>query len=90
MSDSVEPDLTAALPRHDSLWSPQSVIALVGMLIFAGVVAAVFVLGSSELVSQTVGGVLAIAGMITSFYFGSSKGSQAKDATIAAQSRAPP
>lgn len=69
----------------ESLWTPQTVIGLIGMAIVAGTVAAVLAFGDPQTKAQTVGGVLTMGGAIVAFYFGSSKGSQQKDATIAAQ-----
>ena len=86
MADQTQVSTTPA----DPLLTPQTVIALFGMTIVAGTVVAVFALGTAEVRSQTVGGVLAMGGMIVSFFFGSSKGSQQKDATIAAQAGATP
>lgn len=80
MSDTVPPTIST-----DSLWTPQSIVAFYGMSIFAGTVAAVFLFGTPETRSQTVGGVLAIASGIIGFYFGSSSGSQKKDERQAAE-----
>jgi len=81
-----------AAPPPDPLISPQTIVAVIGMLIVAGTVAAVFVIGTPETKSQTVGGVIAIGGTIIGYYFGSSRGSQAKDAGLiaAAAAAAPP
>jgi hypothetical protein len=76
----------------EPLITPQSIIGIIGMLILAGTVAAVFYVGDPETRSQTIGGVLAIGGTIVGFYFGSSKGSASKDAALiaAAVPPAPP
>ena len=64
------------------LLNSQTIIALVVMGIFAGTVAAVFMLGDATSKAQTVGGVLAIAGAAANYFFASSAGSQKKDETI--------
>lgn len=63
----------------DQLWTPQTIIALAFVLIAAGCVAAVFAMGEVATRSQTIGAVMSIASMVAGFYFGSSRGSQAKD-----------
>jgi len=68
---------------NKQLWTPQLIIGLIGMAIVAGTVAAVFVIGDVQLRSQTVGGVMSLGGMVAAYYFGSSHGSQDKDATLA-------
>lgn len=73
----------------DPLITPQSIIAVMAMLIVAGTVAAALMLGDASMRSQTVGGVMAIGSAVTGFYFGSSSGSQRKDAALAAASKAP-
>lgn len=69
--------------NKDPLLTPQTIIATVTMLVFAGTVVAVFNYGSAETISQVVGGVTGLAGMVISFFFGSSRSSQAKDQTSA-------
>ena len=75
----------------DSLMNPMFIITMTLLAIAAGTIAAVF-LGSDTAVKNVVAGTVVggIIGSITGFYFGSSKGSQAKDATIAAQAAVPP
>ena len=68
-----------ARPHVDDWRSTQSLVAFMAMLIVAGSVAAVFWHGDAQLIGQTVGGVLAIGSAVVGFYFGSSRGSQAKD-----------
>lgn len=60
------------------------------VLLFALVLAAAFVTGDHELARQLSGVLANIVIAIASFYFGSSVGSQQKDATIAAALNAPP
>ncbi len=72
-------------PLASSLRDPQSVIAIYGMTIVAACVAGVFVWGTPETRSQTIGGVLSFGSGIMGFYFGASRGSQKKDEVIAAQ-----
>ena len=74
---------------NQPLLSPQTIIALVVMGIFAGTVAAVFVLGDDTSKAQTVGGVLAIAGSAAQYFFNSSPKSKAKDDTITRLSAKP-
>ena len=67
----------------NSLWTAQTIMGLFGMTIVAGTVAAIFLVGDKPTIAQTVGGVMTLGGSIIGFYFGSSKGSQDKDATAA-------
>lgn len=71
-------------PVHnlDRWGSPQTVIALAFLLILGGTVCAVFWFHDAQTISQTVGGILGIAGMVAGFYFGSNAASQRKDETI--------
>jgi len=66
----------------DTWTSPQTVIALVLLAILGATVAGVFWFHDAQTVSQTVGGVLGIAGMVAGFYFGSTASSKRKDDTI--------
>lgn len=74
---------TDSIPA-EPLITPQSIIAVMAMVIVAGTVAAALMLGDASMRSQTVGGVMAIGSGVTGFYFGSSSGSQKKDAMRAA------
>jgi hypothetical protein len=67
----------------DSWTSPQTVIAMIGLAIMGGTVAGVFLRGDAPTISQTVGGVIGIGGMIMGYYFNSAISSQRKDTTIA-------
>lgn len=69
----------------EPLLTGQNIIALYAMTILAGTVAMVLAFGTPETKSQTVGGILALGGLVGGFYFGSSRSSQAKDATNASQ-----
>lgn len=75
----------APVPPAGALGDTQSVIAIYGMTIVAACVAGVFLWGTPETRSQTIGGVLGFGGAIIGFYFGASRGSQKKDEVIAAQ-----
>ncbi len=87
----VAPPPTPTTVAGDVLLSPQTIIALIGMLIVAGTVIGVFLKGDPPTLQLVVGLVIGTyGGSVFSFYFGSSKGSQQKDATIAAQAGAPP
>ena len=90
MSDTTTPPAIQPPPTPDldSLWSPQFIIALMGMIIVGGTVAATLVAGDASTKSQVIGGVMALGGTVVAFYFSSSRGSQSKDATIAAQAAA--
>ncbi len=88
MSDSLTP--IDPLPVGDSLRSPTFIIACGLLIIAAGTIGAVFVFGNPEVQNVIAGTVIGtILGSVTGFYYGSSKGSQQKDATIAAQAKNP-
>ncbi len=72
--------MSGSLPTNQ-LWTAQTIVGLFGMTIVAGTVAAIFAFGDKPTIAQTVGGVMTLGGTIIGFYFGSSKGSQDKDAT---------
>jgi hypothetical protein len=79
-----ETTTTTPVPQSvDTLWSPQTIVGLFAMTIVAGTIAAIFRVGDPPTIAQTVGGVMTIAGTVIGFYFGSSKGSQSKDAALA-------
>lgn len=69
----------------DSLWSPQTVIALCVLVIVAGTVIGVFLKADLPTVN-TIAGLVVGSGLggVVGFYFGSSRGSQAKDERAAA------
>jgi uncharacterized membrane protein YfcA len=67
---------------NESWKSPQTVIAVVLLMILGGTVGAVFWFHDAQTVSQTVGGILAIAGSVAGYYFGSTASSHKKDETI--------
>lgn len=72
------------VPPPDSLWTPQSITAMYGLTIVAGTIVGVFLKGDAPTLQLVVGLVLGTFGSsIFSFYFGSSKGSQTKDAANA-------
>lgn len=69
---------------NNSLWTPQTVVALSGIIIVAGTIAGVFWKGDAPTLQLVVGLVIGGYGSgIYNFYFGSSKGSQDKDTTSA-------
>jgi len=74
---------TAVVLAADSLWSPQTIIGMFAMTIVAATIGGIFVVGDAPTISQTVGGVMTLGGTVVGFYFGSSRGSQAKDETAA-------
>lgn len=80
MSDTTTPVPPAppTLPA-DSLWTPQTIIGLYALTIGACTIAGIFFIGDKPTIAQTVGGVMTILGTVVGFYFGSSRGSQAKD-----------
>jgi len=59
------------------------------VLLFAAVIGGAFLTGDNELARQLAQGLLNIVIAVAAFYFGSSQGSQAKDATISAALNAP-
>jgi hypothetical protein len=80
---------TPALPP-EKFWTPQLVIAIMGMCIVAGTVAATLTFGDTGTKQLTTGIVLGTFGAsIFSFYFGSSKSGQAKDNALIAQLSGP-
>lgn len=84
---------TAQQMANDSLMSPQFILAVMLLVIAAGTIAAVFIKGNPEVQNVIAGTVIGtILGAITGFYYGSSKGSQNKDAAtiLPATSVTPP
>ena len=73
-----------ATPTGDSLISPQFILAGATMAIVAGTVAAVLLHGDDGNIKLVLGFVFGLGSGVGGFYFGSSKSSQSKDATIAA------
>ena len=75
---------------NDSLLSPQFVLAVFAMMIVAGTVAAVFWRQNDSAINVALGFVFGSLGSgVIGFYFGSSKGSQNKDALIATETIPP-
>ncbi len=73
---------TPAAPREPIL-TQQGIIAIVLLLIGAATVAGVFIKGDPAAITTIAGLVIGAAiGSVSSFYFGSSKGSQTKDAAM--------
>ena len=91
MSDRLDaPPPRPARRDYDLLWTPQTIIALAGILIVAGTIIGVFWKGDAPTLQLVVGLVIGTFGSsIFQFYFGSSKGSQDKDVTIATQAATP-
>lgn len=87
MSESVTPAETAAAQAasNDSLMNPQFLLATFTMLIVAGMVAAIMWKGDDGNIKLVIGYVFGAATTISSFFFGSSKSSQAKDTALVAQ-----
>ena len=79
--------ITPAAPP-EPLLTPQVIIGLVSMAIAGGTIATVLYQGDPQLRSQALVGAIGYGGTILGWFFGSSKGSQAKDQTIAAQAAA--
>lgn len=71
----------------DSLWNPQTIIALAGIVVGAGAMVGAFLLPNPTAIQGgIIGTVIGMTlGQVYPFYFGSSRGSQAKDAVIAQQ-----
>ena len=70
--------------RGDSLLSPTFLIAMAVLAIVGGTVAAVFAFSSAEVQNVVAGAIVGTGlGAVTGFYFGSTKGSQGKDAILA-------
>ena len=63
---------------------PAPALAAAFVLLFAVAMGAAWLAGDRELARQLSQGLLNILIAVSGFYFGSSRGSQAKDATIAA------
>jgi hypothetical protein len=82
MADPVPPPVVP--PPSMPWWVVPSLSYLI-VLIFAGALFASCVMGNDTLRTQMFSATVALATVAVSFYFGSSKGSQDKDATIAAQ-----
>ena len=77
-------------PVH-SLRSPQTVIALYGLTIAGFIIGGVFWKGDLQLITAIANSVLGmIVGGVFGFYFGSSSGSQSKDAAGPANLPPPP
>ena len=68
----------------DSLRSPQFIIAIAFIAIVAGVLASVTYRGDAAQINLVLGFVFGVGTTVGGFYFGSSRSSQSKDATIAA------
>ena len=84
---STPPDPTPIPPavNVDSLRSPQFIIAIAFIAIVAGVLASVTYRGDAAQINLVLGFVFGVGTTVGGFYFGSSRSSQSKDATIAAQ-----
>lgn len=78
----------------DKVGGLPGVIGIATMLIVAGSVTAIFLMGNDSAISQTIGAILSLGGTVVGYFFGSSAGSQKKDDTLAKlagdQSREPP
>jgi hypothetical protein len=68
----------------DSLLSPQSIVAIIILIIVAGTVLGVFWRGDAAIMNSIAGLVVGSGiGAVTGFYFGSSRSSQVKDVLLA-------
>lgn len=82
------PTPTVSSPQeiaNDSLKSPQFILACVTYAIVACTVGAILYHGDDGNIKLVLGFVFGLGSGAGGFYFGSSKSSQAKDATLAAQ-----
>lgn len=78
-------DMNPQKVSNDSLVNQTFIIAIGTLCIVAGTVAAVFMFSSAEVQNVIAGSVIGTGmGGVVGFYFGSTKGSQSKDATIQA------
>lgn len=66
------------------------IVAIFTLAIFLGCLVMAYMLRDSPSIQMLVGASIGMAGTAVNFYLGSSKGSQNKDATIAALSSTPP
>jgi hypothetical protein len=80
-----DPVLPPVAPPPAMPWWVVPSLSYLIVLIFAGALFASCVMGNDTLRTQMFSATVALATVAVSFYFGSSKGSQDKDATIAAQ-----
>lgn len=85
-----DPPTQPPVSEMEPMWSPQSVIAFLMMLIVAGTIGAIIYSGDAQLRSQVLGGVMGLASAVAGFYFGASSGSRGKDRALAALSAKPP
>ena len=83
------PDDKKTVAVAEPMLSPQMVIGLYLCTIAAATIAGAFFIGDKSTIAQVVGGVMTILGTVAGFYFGSSKGSQSKDAALAAAATPP-
>ena len=83
---------TTPVAKPETLLTAQFVIALCGLGLAAGTIAALFMVKEVTALQGTIAGsIISLAvGNVMQFYFGSSKGSQDKDAKIVTQSAPPP
>lgn len=80
----------APTPPVHSLRSPQTLFGLIAAFGVLGAGAGAFWTGDKQLITTVVQGALGIGVVIVGFYFGSSAGSQTKDATNAPPPSLPP
>ena len=89
MSDTTTPK-SRLQAVNDSLTSQQFILGVYAMTIVAGTVAAVFLRGNDSAINVALGFVFGSMGAgVIGFFFGSSKGSQSKDAALASQKDTP-
>ena len=85
MSGTTTPSTTAAA---EPIWAKPS-IGVYSLTLFAACLGVAWWLKSDTAFNLMIGAVIANANTVVQFYFGSSSGSQKKDATIAAQQTPP-
>ena len=64
-------------------------LAAVVLLIYGAAIGIAYLVGETTLLTTMLGATIPMAQTVLGYYFGSSRGSQAKDETIAATARAP-
>jgi hypothetical protein len=84
------PAAPAPDPKADAMLTPAAIVAVLIMVIFVASLAVAYFTRDSTSLTLMIGAVISMAGTVVNFYLGSSKSSQAKDATIASLSAPTP